>query len=686
MTTESAAIAANPLIATSELPYGLPPFAQIKFEHFRPAIEFAMAEQTQAIAAITANPDPATFANTVLPLELAEVRIERVLSIFQNRAAADMDDQINALQAELAPKLAAHEDAILLDSTLFARLATVEAAAEELDPESAYLLERMMVRFRLAGAALGDEDKQRLKQLNERIAALQVEFKVRLQADSKALALVIEDPQELDGLTAGELAAASLAAQARGLDGKYLITLVAPTAHPYLASLTNPEVRERLMVAQRSRGARGNDNDTRGIALEILRLRAQLAQLLGFQDFAALRTANSTAKTPADVRGLLERLAPAAAASARAEQAKLEANAGRPLRPSDWPFYAERVRAAEYDVDTAALRAYFELERVLRDGVFFAANKLFGLTFTERPDLVGYHPDVRVFEVKEEDGTPVGLYLLDLYARDSKRGGAWMSSFADAARAIGSETAIVINVLNVPKPSAGEATLLTFTETSTLFHEMGHALHGLLGKANYPSLSGTAVFRDFVELPSQLNEMWMLWPETLANYAVDHDTGEPIPAEVVERLLAARTFNEGYETTEYLAASVIDLAWHSLAPNQVPTDPEQIPAFEAAALEAAGLNLPLIPPRYTASYFSHIFTLGYSASYYAYIWADVLVGDTSEWFEANGGLRRQNGAAYREHVLSFGGTREPLAAYVEWRGRKAPVEPLLRRRGLLTPA
>ncbi|HTW12282.1 MAG TPA: M3 family metallopeptidase [Solirubrobacteraceae bacterium] len=676
----------NPLLDPSDLPYGLPAFDQITVEAYRPAIQQAMDEQLQAVAAIAADPAPPTFANTLVPLELSGVRLERALAILQNISSADTSDEIDAIDSELAPKLAAHDDAILLDSALYARVKAVAASEQEdLDPESRYLIERYLTRFRLAGAGLDDAGKKRLKEINERVATLKRQFKIRLQADSNELALVADDPAELEGLSEGELSAAATAAAARGLEGKFLIPLVLPTAHPHLASLSKPQTRERLAAAQAARGARGNEHDTRAILLELARLRAELAQLLGFEHYAALRAADSMAGSAEAVRDLLTRVGAAAAVSAAREQEKLEGLAGQQLRAADWPFYAERLRTAEYDIDRAALRPYFEAERVLRDGIFFAAQRLFGLTFTERPDLSGYHPDVRVFEVSEEDGTPVGLYLLDLYARESKRGGAWMSSFVDAASLTGFTTAVVVNNLNVPKPAEGEPTLLTFDETTTLFHEFGHALHGMLGRSTYPQLSGTNVFTDFVELPSQLYEMWKFWPEVMANYAIHHQTGEPIPAELVERLRATTTFNEGFYTSEYAAAALIDLAWHSLKPDQVPTDPEQIPAFEAAALREVGLDNDVLPPRYRSSYYSHIFSLGYAASYYAYLWSEVLDADTEQWFIHNGGLLRENGQAYREHVIGFGGTREPLAAYVEWRGRPAPIEPLLTRRGLLDP-
>ncbi|MBO0768720.1 MAG: M3 family metallopeptidase [Solirubrobacterales bacterium] len=663
----------DPLLDKSALPYGLPDFGRIRVADYEPAIKRAMAEQLVAIDRIIADPEPPSFANTLIPLELSGTRLERALAIFSNASAADTNDEIDALEQELAPQLAAHDDAILLNRALHQRLLAVAQQEEDLDVEDSYLLERYLTWFRLAGAGLSEQDQAALKRINGRISSLSSAFKIALQADSNDLALLIDDPAELDGLSAGERSAAAAAAERRGHPGKYLISLVLPTAHPYLDTLRNPDVRARLAAAQQARGARGNEHDTRATLLELLKLRAQRATLLGFENHAALRISDSTAKTPEAVREMLSGLASAAAANARREQARLEQVAGGPVSAADWPYYAEQVRLADHDLDLSALRPYFQADRVLHDGVFFAANRLFGLNFTERPDLNGYHPDVRVFEVSEEDGAPVGLYLLDLYTRESKRGGAWMS---DLSPSLLGDTAIVVNNLNVPKPAQGEATLLTFDQTRTLFHEFGHALHGLLGKARYPSLAGTSVFRDFVEFPSQNYEIWMLWPEVLANYAPELD-----PA-VVERLNAAQAFNQGYGTSEYLAAALLDLAWHSLGPEQVPTEVSEIAAFEAAALSAVGLDNPAVPPRYHTSYFSHIFSTGYAAAYYAYLWAEVLDADTERWFKDNGGLTRANGDAYRANVIGFGGTREPLAVYRAWRGRAAPIEPLLERRGL----
>lgn len=669
------------LLTASELPHQLPDFARIGDEDYGPAIEAAMAEQLAAIAAITSHPAPPDFENTLVPLELSGSTLSRVLGVFHNKASADATPAVDAVRAEFAPRLAAHADAIRLDPALWDRIQAVAADSDGLEPDAAYLVQRHLTEFRLAGAALGEEDKARLRTLNEEISRNETAFELALQADSNDLAVVVDDPADLDGLTPGEISAAAAAAEARGLTGKHLLTLVLPTAHPHLAALTDRGVRRRLSQAQRVRGARGGEHDTRALALAILRLRAERARLLGFANHAAVVTADNTAGTPEAVRTLLERLAAPAARNARREQEALAAEAGFEIEPWDWPFHAERVRAAEYDVDLAALRPWFEAERVLRDGAFFAAERLYGLSFAERADLDGYHPDVRVFEVSR-DGEPIGLYLLDLYTRDSKRGGAWMSSFVDQSGLTGSETAVVVNNLNVPKPAPGEATLLTWDETRTLFHEFGHALHGLLARATYPSQAGTAVFRDFVEYPSQVNEMWILWPEVLANYAVHHETGEPIPEDVVARIRAAATFNEGFATSEYLAAALVDLAWHELAPEDVPTDPEEVLAFERRALAAVGLDNPAVPPRYSTPYFAHSFSSGYASAYYSYIWSELLDADTVAWFEENGGLTRENGERYLEHVIGIGGTRDPLESYARWRGRPAPIEPLLARRGL----
>ena len=670
----------NPFFEPSTLPYGMPPFAEIRDEHYRPAFEKGMADQLEEIAAITASADLPTFENTMLPLERSGQLLDRVATVFYNKSSADSTDFTNELEEEIAPLLAAHSDAIRLDSQLYWRITTIHDQLDQLglDAESRYLVERYYVEYTVAGAGLNEAEKARLRDYNQHLSTLTTRFEKNLLADTNDLAVVIDDVSELDGLGAGEVSAAAEAAKDRGLEGKYLITLVLPTGHPFLSSLTNREVRERIMAASRARGNRGGDWDNSELVLEITRLRAERAELLGFESHAAWVIADETAKNPGNVAAMLNRLAVPAAKNAREEQADLEALAGHPIEAHDWAYYSEKVRQAKYDVDESAMRPYFEAERVLQDGVFFAATKLYGITFTERPDIAAYHPDVRVFEVKNDDGSPVGLYTLDLYTRDSKRGGAWMNSLISQSTLL-DHPVVVTNNLNVPKPAAGEPTLLTYDEVNTFFHEFGHALHGLFARVTYPKFAGTNTYRDFVEFPSQVNEMWMLWPEVLANYAVHHVTGEPMPQEFVDKIQASSAFNEGFATSEYLAAALLDQAWHALGSDAAITD---VAAFEAEALRAAGLDNPAVPTRYSSTYFAHTFSGGYDAGYYSYIWSEVLDADTVEWFKENGGLTRANGDRFRERLLGVGGSKDPLEAFRDFRGRDADIQPLLDRRGL----
>lgn len=675
----------NPLLEPSPLPFGLPLFALIRPEHYREALELGMVEQRREVDSITGDRSPATFDNTIVALERSGALLRRVLPVFENASAAVADDEIDALESEFAPRLAAHRDAIRLDPGLFARIEALVEGDDRLalDPESRYLLERRHRVAMLSGAGLDATGRAELAALNERIATLTTEFQQRLLADTNALALHITDELELSGLDAAQRSAARAAAAARGLEG-WLITLALPTGQPLLAALDNPRVRDRLLAASRARGANGGARDTRQTLLELVRVRARRARVLGFESHAAAVTADSTAGSPEAVADLLGRLASAARANAQREAAALEARASRDGRrrveASDWSYLAERVRSELHEVDLQAMRRYFEFDRVLVDGVFRAATLLYGIEFTERADLIGYHAETRVFEVAEHDGTPVGLYLLDLYARDSKRGGAWMSSLVEQSTLDGTPP-VVVNNLNVPKPGAADPTLLTFDETETLFHEFGHALHGLLARVSSPTFSGTSVFRDFVELPSQVNELWMLRPEILAGYAVHHETGERMPQHLVDRLLASRTFNEGYSTTEYLAAAVLDQAWHRLSPDDAAAIVD-VAAFEGDALVAAGLDDTLIPPRYSSTYFAHIFAGGYDAGYYSYIWSEVAGADIMAWFEAHGGATRENGDRFRAEILAPGGSRDPGRSVRAMLGREPTIEPLLRRRGL----
>ncbi|EPR76947.1 Dipeptidyl carboxypeptidase Dcp [Leifsonia rubra CMS 76R] len=671
----------NPFFLPSTLPFGMPPFADIADEHYAPAFEEGMRQQLEEIAAITSHSDSPTFENTMIPLERSGRVLERVAIVFFNKTSADSNAATDALEEEIAPRFAAHRDAITLNSDLFERIRSIHASLDssELDAEARYLVERYFTEFTLAGAGLSDDEKTALRDYNSRLSSLTTKFEKNLLADTNDLAVVLNSVAELDGLGASEISAAAGAAADRGLTGKYLISLILPTNQPHLSSLKNADVRGRVFAASRSRGIRGGEFDNRALVLEIARVRSQRAALLGFTSHAAWVTADETAENPQRVADMLGKLAPAAARNARTEHAALEKLAGTEVTAADWAFYSEKVRAEQYSVDTTQMRLYFEAERVLRDGVFFAATRLYGVTFSERYDLPTYHPNVRVFEVTNEGGTPVGLYTLDLYTRDSKRGGAWMNSLISQSDLLG-HPVIATNNLNVPKPGAGEVTLLTYDEVNTLFHEFGHALHGLFARVTYPKFSGTNTFRDFVEFPSQVNEMWMLWPEVLDNYAKHYETGEPMPREIVERIHASAAFNEGFLTSEYLAAALIDQAWHRIGVDDEVTD---VAAFEAKALADVALDNPAVPPRYSSTYFQHIFAnSAYDAGYYSYIWSEVLDADSAEWFTNNGGLTRENGDRFRSLLLAVGGSKNPLEAFRDFRGRDAELQPLLTRRGL----
>ncbi|PZF56881.1 M3 family peptidase [Curtobacterium sp. MCBD17_034] len=672
---------ATPFDAPSSLPYALPPFTEVRLEHYRPAFDQGMREQRAEVEAIATDPESPTFDNTLVALERSGQLLARVSMAFFTVASADSTAEIHDLEAEISPLLAAHRDAITLDSRLYERVAAVHDAREDLGltGEDLRLVERTHTEMTLAGAGLDAAGKERLTALNQEVSTLTTRFERNLLDDTNDLAVHITDEAELDGLDDGARSATRGAAEARGLDG-WLITLPLFTGHPYLATLTDRAVRARIMDASLQRGRRGNDWDNRDLVLRIVRLRAERAELLGFPNHAAAVTADETAGTPEAVDGLLTSLAPAAAANARDEREVRARVLGHEVEAHDWAYATEILRAQQFAVDATAMRAYFEAERVLHDGVFHAANALYGLSFAERPDLHGYNDEVRVFEVTDEQGASVGLYLLDLYTRDGKRGGAWMNPIVEQSALIGT-LPVVVNNLNVPKPAAGSPTLLTQDEVTTLFHEFGHALHGLIARTTYPRFSGTSVERDFVEFPSQVNEMWLNWPEVLVNYARHHETGEPMPAELVLGLSDSEGFNEGFATTEYLAAAMLDQAWHRLSSAEAAavTDVE---AFEQDALEAAGIAVPAVPTRYSSTYFAHTFSGGYDAGYYGYIWSEVLDADTVEWFREHGGLSREAGRRFASIVLGVGGSRDPLEAYREFRGRDAEVGPLLRRRGL----
>ncbi|SEO78819.1 M3 family metallopeptidase [Trujillonella endophytica] len=677
---------ANPLLQPSSLPFELPPFADISLEHCRDAVLAGMGEQRAEVAAIAGAAEPATFENTVVALERSGRLLRRANAVLGNLSSSLSTPRLREIERELAPLQSAHSDAIRLDPALFARIDAVNAGLERagedgagLDPESHRLVERYHLDFVLAGARLDEAGRARLTELNRELSELSTTFAQNLQAATEAAAVQVDDVARLDGLGPEEVAAAAGAAADRGLPG-YLLTLVLPTGQPVLAKLRDRELRRQVHEASVGR-ASGGEHDNGPVAVRIARLRADRARLLGFDTHADLVLADQTAGSAAAVDAMLASMVGPSVANARSEAAVLaEVAAADGVEPAawDWAFYSERVRAERYAVDTAALRPFFELERVLVDGVFHAAELLYGYRFTPRPELAGYHPDVRVWEVTDAAGGAVGLYLGDFSAREGKRGGAWMSSFVTQSGLLGTRP-VVVNNLNVNRGAPGQPTLLSLSEVDTLFHEFGHALHALSSAVTYPRFAGTAVPRDFVEFPSQVNEMWAMWPEVRDHYARHVETGRPLPAEVVTALDAAALWGEGFATLEYLAATLLDQAWHRITPETEIGEPAE---FEARALAQAGVASDLVPPRYRTTYFQHVFAGGYAAGYYSYIWSEVLDADTVEWFKENGGLRRENGEIFRSRLLAVGGSVDPLAAFRAVRGRDADPGPLLRRRGL----
>ncbi len=668
----------------SQLPFQLPPFGQIAVDDFEPAFETAMSMHLAAVRFIVDNPKSPTFENTIVHLERVAGMLSRVSNTFFNLTGTMSTRALREVEARVMPALTAHFDRIRLDPALFARIDAIhrsEAAEPTLTGEDAQLLRRYHLDFVLAGAGLDADGRRKLADLNERISALTTRFGQNLLAATESSAVVVEDVADLDGLSADAIGAAGAAAADRGFAGRYVITLVLPTGQPLLKVLRNRDLRRRLFEASLHR-AEGGEHDNRPLVVQIARLRAERARLLGFATHADAVVADQTAGSVEAMDSFLNRLVGPAVANARAEALLLAQAAAADgvdaLAPWDWAYYSGHIGRDRYRVDAAALRPYFELERVIADGVFAAARGLFGIEMVPRTDLSGYHPDVRVWEVREASGEAIGLFLGDYHAREGKRGGAWMDSLVEQSNLLGTRP-VVLNVLNIPHPAPGEPSLITLDEVRTLFHEFGHALHGLLSAVTYPRFSGTGVPRDFVEYPSQVNEMWMLWPELLAGYARHVQTGEPLPAESVEAIRAAQQWGEGFATVEYLAATLLDQAWHRIAPDE---DVPDVVAFESAALSAAGLDLPLIPPRYRSTYFQHIFDGGYSAGYYSYIWAEVLDADTVDMITQDGGLTRSNGSRLRENLLSVGGSVDSLAAFRALRGRDADIAPLLRRRGL----
>ncbi|MDY6944142.1 MAG: M3 family metallopeptidase [Pseudomonadota bacterium] len=683
----------NPFARESTLPFKWPPLDKIKDQHYVPALEAGMAEQRREVAAIAGNEAAPSFENTIVALERSGQLLNRAATVFYALSSSNTNPQIEQAQTEMAPKLSAHSDSIYLDAALFARVQKLHEQREalELDAESLRLLERYHTNFVRAGARLSEAQKKELRALNEKISSLTTEFRQLVLKGDNAAALVLDQREQLDGLTDAQIAAAAEAAKARGKQGKWAITLLNTTNQPPLAQLKDRATRERLFKASAGRGWSGEFDTTKLIA-DIVKLRADRAQLLGYPNHAAYVLEDETALTAEAVNSMLNQLAPAAVANAKREaadmqqlidaQAKANGTPSFQLQAWDWDFYAEQVRANKFAFDEAQVRPYFELNRVLVDGVLFAAQQLYGLKFTERKDLPVYQEDVRVFAVTDRDGSQLGLFLFDPYARSNKRGGAWMNSFVEQSRLFGNKP-VVTNTLNIPKPPAGQPTLLTWDEVTTAFHEFGHALHGLFSDVQYPQFSGTNVPRDFVEYPSQYNEMWATEPRVLANYAKHHQSGAPMPKELMDKVLAAQKFNQGYATTEYLAAAILDQRYHQLAPGKTPTA-AAIAGFEADALKSAQVNFEPVPPRYRSTYFLHIFSspIGYSAGYYAYIWSEVLARDTEHWFKTHGGLTRENGDLLRSKVLSKGFSADALTIFRDFYGKSPDIGPLLEARGL----
>ncbi|MEO6918002.1 MAG: M3 family metallopeptidase [Collimonas sp.] len=681
----------SPFAQISSLPYNLPPFGKIKDSDYKPSFEAGMAQQRQEVNAIAANPAAPTFDNTIVALERSGQMLTRVRDVFFNLISSNTSPVMDQTQQDMAPKLAEHEDAIFLDPILFARIETLyqQRASLGLDPESLRLLERYRTDFVRAGARLSPADKDQLRKMNQQISLLTTQFQQNLLKASNDGAIVVDNVADLDGLSKEEIAAAAQAAETRKLDGKWLIPLQNTTDQPVLAQLKNRALRERIYKASISRGD-GGAGDNVGNVAQIVKLRAQRAALLGYPNHAAYVLEEETAGTPAAVNKMLAQLAPPAAANARKEAAAMQqlidrqakAKHGKPfkLQPWDWGFYSEQVRKARYNFDESQIKPYFELNNVLQDGVFYAAHELYGLTFKERTDLPVYQQDVRVFEVFNADGSALGLFLFDPFARDNKQGGAWMNSYVAQSRLFGTKP-VVSNNINIAKPPAGKPVLLSFDEVNTMFHEFGHGLHGLFSNVEYPMFSGASVPPDFVEYPSQFNEMWSHNPKVLAHYAKHYETGKPMPQALVNKVLAARKFNAGYDTSEYLSAAMLDQSWHQLSVNQTP-DVTDVMAFEAKALGTANAKGYVVPPRYHTTYFSHVFANGYSAGYYAYIWSDVLAKDTEYWMNTHGGLKRANGDLLRAKVLSRGFSEDPSALFKDFYGRGPDVGPLLDARGL----
>jgi peptidyl-dipeptidase Dcp len=669
----------NVLMRPSHLQYEAPEFDKIKVEDYEPAFEAGFKAHNEEIAAIINNTEVPTFENTIVAMEKSGALLSRVARVFGALSGLVSNEDYQRIQAKIAPQLSAHSDNIYLNSELFAKVSKIYAEKDKFGPVEQRLIEYYYTQFVRAGAKLDDQQKERMRAINNQLSTLATDFSQNILKSFKNDTILVTDKSELAGLSEAELESLAAAAKEAGKSG-YLITLVNTTRQPILSQLENRELRKKIWETSANRAMEVNAP----IIKEMVALRAEKAHMLGYDDWASYVTADQMAQNPQNVFDMLDDLAPKAVAKAKSEAEDIKAEmkklgANFELQPWDWAFYAEKVRAAKYDLDESLVKPYFEFNRVLNDGLFYAMNKLYGITMKPRNDLPVWEESVKAWEVFDEDGSSIGLFYLDPYAREGKNGGAWMDELVTQSDLL-NQKPVVYNALNIPKPADGQPTLMTFDEVSTMFHEFGHAIHGLFSKVKYPSLAGTSTARDFVEFPSQANEDWSIEPEVLANYAKHYQTGEAIPQDLLAKVLKSHTFNQGYDTTEYLAAALLDMEWHTIKPG---TKVDDVAAFEKAALAKHGIDYAPVPPRYKSNYFSHIFPGGYSAGYYAYIWTEVFAADSFAYMKANGGLTRKNGDNYRKHVLSMGNSQDLMQDYINFRGQKPTTDALLKRRGLV---
>ncbi|MEL4292793.1 M3 family metallopeptidase [Shewanella sp. DNRA4] len=674
----------NPLFQASTLQYQAPDFSVIKDEHFQPALEQGIKEQYQEILAIANNPAAPTFDNTIVAMEKSGALLNRASSVFYNLAGSNSNPALRKIQGEMAPKMAAHSDNINLNPALFARIEAIYNDRNNLGltPEAVRLVEVYHQRFIMAGAKLTDDQKVKIRALNEEQSTLTNEFSQRLLRLTKEIAIVVDNKEQLAGLSDSEITSAANDAKAAGHEGKYLINITNTTRQPILASLENRELRQRIWEASANRGLTG-ENETASLVSRLAQLRAERAALLGYENWASYRLTPQMAKTPEAVYSMFGSMVPAVVANTEKEAADIQAMINKTggkfeLAPWDWEFYAEKVRQEKYALDANSIRPYFEFNRVLEDGVFYTLKELYGVTLKPRPDLPVYHPDVKAYEMFDADGSSMAIFYADYFAREGKRGGAWMSSFVGQSFLEGTKP-VVVNVMNIKKAPDGQPTFVSYNEVTTMFHEMGHGTHGMFSKVTYPSLSGTSVSRDFVEFPSTFEEDWAAHPKVLANYAKHYETGKPIPDELLQKLLKSGSFNQGFDTLEYMAAALVDMEWHSLSPDAPLQD---VATFEANALKKHGLNITAVPPRYKSTYFAHAFPGGYSASYYAYMWSEILAADAFAYVQTQGGLNREIGMKYRKTIREVGNSIAPMEAYKNFRGQEPTTEGLLNRRGL----